>query len=217
MRSERRSLPQLLPACGALLLGASTLVAQTDPWQADLPAAHVAEVNQARTALRHGDGAAAERLLSELLAAEPDSYRAQYNLGLALLAQEKNEAAAAALERALEVRAKLGLTEPTIFNSLGWAHFLAGDLEKAEAAYLEGAKLVAINTAGSNQKLFNNLGTLYLRQGRLDEADAAFLRARDEFGSTQAEANLELVRSLRASERYQRASRQLAVKPGSRE
>lgn len=217
MRSERKSLSKLLPACGALLLGASTLAAQSDPWQVDLPAAHVAVVNQARTELRQGDGAAAERLLSELLAAEPDSYRAQYNLGLALLAQEKNEAAAAALERAVAVRAKLGLTEPTIFNSLGWAHYLAGDLDRAEVAYLEGVKLADSNTTASNQKLFNNLGALYLRQGRLDDAEAALVRARDEFGSVQAEANLELVRSLRASERYQRASRQLVVKPGGRD
>lgn len=205
---------KLLPTFGALVLGAASLAAQSDPWQAELSAAHVADVNRARTELREGDGVAAEQVLRELLAAEPDAYRAQYNLGLALLAQEKNEAAAAALERAVEIRAKLGLAEPTIFNSLGWAHYLAGDLVKAEAAYLEGVKLVAGNTRESNQKLFNNLGTLYLRQGRLDEAHATFLRARDEFGSAQGDANLELVRSLRASERYQRASRQLAVKPG---
>ena len=153
----------------------------------------------------------------ELLAVEPDYYRAQYNLGLALLAQGRNEEAAAALERAVEIRARLGLDEPTIFNSLGWARYLAGDLARAEAAYLEGVKLAPRNSRASNQKLFNNLGALYLRQGRLDDAEAVLVRARDEFGSVQAESNLEMVRSLRASERYLKASEQLVVKPAAKE
>lgn len=198
------------------LLSAPAGFAQTDPWQTELPAAHVRAADEAKSALRHGDAAAAEQKYREVLAAEPDYYRAQYNLGLALLAQGDHEAAAAALERAVEIRAKLDLDEPTVFNSLGWAWFLAGNLEKAESAYLEGVKLAASSNRASNQKLFNNLGALYLRQGRLDDAEQALVRARDEFGSTQAEANLEMVRSLRASERYRRASEQLVVKPAEK-
>jgi Tfp pilus assembly protein PilF len=207
--------PKLLAAALALA-AAPALAAQTDAWQTRLPPAHVRMADEAKSALRQGDAEAAEQRYRELLAVEPDYYRAQYNLGLALLAQGENEAAAAALERAVEIRAKLGLDEPTVFNSLGWAWFLAGNLEKAEAAYLEGVKLAASNSRGSNQRLFNNLGSLYLRQGRLDEAEKALLRARDEFGSAQAEANLEMVRSLRASERYRKASEQLVVKPADR-
>lgn len=211
MRSEPRA-----AIVGLALLVGPAASAQTDPWQTDLPPVHVRQADEAKSALRHGDAAAAERQFRELLEVEPDYYRAQYNLGLALLAQGRNEEAAAALERAVEIRAKLGLDEPTVFNSLGWAWFLAGNLEKAEAAYLEGVKLAASNSRGSNQRLFNNLGSLYLRQGRLDEAEKALLRARDEFGSAQAEANLEMVRSLRASERYRKASEQLVVKPADR-
>jgi Flp pilus assembly protein TadD len=207
--------PKLLAAALALA-AAPALAAQTDAWQTSLPPAHVRMADEAKSALRQGDAEAAEQRYRELLAVEPDYYRAQYNLGLALLAQGENEAAAAALERAVEIRAKLGLDEPTVFNSLGWAWFLAGNLEKAEAAYLEGVKLAASNSRGSNQRLFNNLGSLYLRQGRLEEAEKALLRARDEFGSAQAEANLEMVRSLRASERYRKASEQLVVKPADR-
>lgn len=210
MRSE----PNALVVTLALLVAPGAR-AQTDAWQTNLPPAHVRMADEAKSALRHGDAAAAERRYRELLAVEPDYYRAQYNLGLALLAKGENEAAAVELERAVEIRARLGLSEPTLFNSLGWAHFLAGNLDKAEAAYLEGVKLAAANSRGSNQRLFNNLGSLYLRQGRLDEAEKALVRARDEFGSAQAEANLEMVRSLRASERYRKASEQLVVKPGA--
>lgn len=214
MRSEPRRFAVALVVAA---LGVPTARAQTDAWQTTLPPAHVQRAEEAKSALRHGDAAAAERKYRELLAVEPDYYRAQYNLGLALLAQGRNEEAAAALERAVEIRARLGLDEPTIFNSLGWAHYLAGDLARAEAAYLEGVKLAPRNSRASNQKLFNNLGALYLRQGRLDDAEAVLVRARDEFGSVQAEANLEMVRSLRASERYVRASEQLVVKPAQKD
>lgn len=214
MRSEPRRLALAL-VVAALVAPAAR--AQTDAWQTTLPPAHVQRADEAKSALRHGDAAAAEQKYRELLAVEPDYYRAQYNLGLALLAQGRNEEAAAALERAVEIRAKLGLDEPTLFNSLGWAHYLAGDLAKAEAAYLRGVELAATNSPASNQKLFNNLGTLYLRQGRLDDAEAVLVRARDQFGSAQAETGLEMVRSLRASERYRRASEQLVVKPAEKD
>jgi len=214
MRSEPR---RVALAVLVVALVAPAARPQTDTWQTTLPPAHVQRADEAKSALRHGDAEEAERKYRELLAVEPDYYRAQYNLGLALLAQGRNEEAAAALERAVEIRARLGLDEPTVFNSLGWAHYLAGDLARAEAAYLEGVKLAPVNSRSSNQKLFNNLGALYLRQGRLDDAEAVLVRARDEFGSVQAEANLEMVRSLRASERYLKASEQLVVKPAEKQ
>lgn len=211
MRSEATA---GIAALTLLLVPAAS--AQSDAWQTNLPPAQVERAEEAKSALRHGDAEAAERGYRELLAVEPDYYRAQYNLGLALLAQGRNEEAAAALERAVEIRAKLGLDEPTVFNSLGWAYYLAGDLARAEAAYLRGVELAATNNRASNQKLFNNLGTLYLRLGRLDDAEAALVRARDEFGSAQAEANLEMLRSLRSSERYLEASRPLDMKRAER-
>jgi Flp pilus assembly protein TadD len=78
---------------------------------------------------------------------------------------DKLREAAKWLERALELRAKSGSDDYTIYNTLGYVYLQYQDIINAERVLTQGLKLEARLSTSSRAKLHNNLGYLYALKG----------------------------------------------------
>jgi tetratricopeptide (TPR) repeat protein len=111
----------------------------------------------------------AERMLRQLLAAEPGNANALNYLGYLLAVRgEQLDEAIRLVRRALDAEPDNG----AYLDSLGWAHFRRGDLDDAEK-YL----VAAAAKLPENSEIQDHLGDLHARKGRYAEAIAAWTRA----------------------------------------
>jgi tetratricopeptide (TPR) repeat protein len=111
----------------------------------------------------------AERMLRQVLAAEPANANALNYLGYMLAVRgEQLDEAIRLVRRALDAEPDNG----AYLDSLGWAHFRRGDLDEAEK-YLAAAAA----KLPENSEIQDHLGDLHARRGRLSEAIAAWTRA----------------------------------------
>ena len=111
----------------------------------------------------------AERMLRQVLAAEPANANALNYLGYMLAVRgEQLDEAIRLVRRALDAEPGNG----AYLDSLGWAHFRKGDLDDAEK-YLAAAAA----KLPENSEIQDHLGDLHARKGRLPEAIAAWTRA----------------------------------------
>src|SRR5688572_7211908 len=111
----------------------------------------------------------AERMLRQLLVAEPANANALNYLGYLLAVRgEQLDEAIRLVRRALDAEPDNG----AYLDSLGWAHFRRGDLDDAEK-YLAAAAA----KLPENSEIQDHLGDLHARKGRLSEAIAAWTRA----------------------------------------
>jgi tetratricopeptide (TPR) repeat protein len=116
-----------------------------------------------------GRGMDAERMLRQVLAAEPANANALNYLGYLLAVRgEQLDEAIQLVRRALDVEPDNG----AYLDSLGWAHFRKGNLDEAEK-YL----VAAADRLPENSEIQDHLGDLHARKGRLPEAIAAWTRA----------------------------------------
>jgi tetratricopeptide (TPR) repeat protein len=116
-----------------------------------------------------GRGMDAERMLRQVLAAEPGNANALNYLGYLLAVRgEQLDEAIRLVRRALDAEPDNG----AYLDSLGWAHFRKGDLDEAEK-YLAAAAA----KLPENSEIQDHLGDLHARKGRLPEAIAAWTRA----------------------------------------
>jgi tetratricopeptide (TPR) repeat protein len=116
-----------------------------------------------------GRGMDAERMLRQVLAAEPGNANALNYLGYMLAVRgEQLDEAIRLVRRALDAEPDNG----AYLDSLGWAHFRRGDLDEAEK-YLAAAAA----RLPENSEIQDHLGDLHARKGRLSDAIAAWTRA----------------------------------------
>jgi tetratricopeptide (TPR) repeat protein len=116
-----------------------------------------------------GRVADAERLLRQIVAAEPANANALNYLGY-LLANRGDQ-----LDEAIRLVRRALDTDPNngaYLDSLGWAHYRRGDLNEAEK-YLT----AAAERLPANSEVLDHLGDLHARRGRLQEAIDAWTRA----------------------------------------
>ena len=118
-----------------------------------------------------GNYTAAETTLRDILKQTPGNPIALNNLGYFLLERnERTEEALGLIQRAL----KIDPTNPSYLDSLGWAHFLLGNLEDAEKELRSAAR---IDSASATIR--EHLGDVYGKQGKLEQARAAWRHALD--------------------------------------
>ena len=130
-----------------------------------------------------GRGMEAERMLRQLLAAEPANANALNYLGYMLAVRgEQLDEAIRLVRRALDTDPDNG----AYLDSLGWAHYRKGELEMAEK-YLDAAAA----KMPENSEVQDHLGDLHARQGRLSEAIAAWTRALKGDGQDVEKAEIE--------------------------
>ena len=130
-----------------------------------------------------GRGTEAERMLRQVLAAEPANPNALNYLGYMLaLRGEQLDEAIRLVRRALDAEPDNG----AYLDSLGWAHFRKGDLDEAEK-YLAAAAA----KMPENSEVQDHLGDLHARKGRLSEAIAAWTRALKGDGQDVEKAEIE--------------------------
>jgi len=181
----------------ATALGVMPAAAQTDRYQGDrFDAALVAEVEDARSQRRAGEYEEAIDALRPVVEKEPEYYLAWYNLGLAQAKFGEVGAAAESLAKALELKERFQIPDATIYNSLGWTHYLRGDYLAAKPV-LEKAVVQEGLSESSRTRALNNLGTVLLRLREFDQAQDTLQRA-NEMGSGRAEVNLKVLDTARA-------------------
>jgi tetratricopeptide (TPR) repeat protein len=111
----------------------------------------------------------AERILRQILSAEPANPNALNTLGYMLAMRgEQLDEAISLVRRALEKDPDNG----AYLDSLGWAHFRRGDLAEAQK-YLS----AAAERMPDNSEVLDHLGDLRARQGQLQDAISAWTRA----------------------------------------
>jgi tetratricopeptide (TPR) repeat protein len=111
----------------------------------------------------------AERVLRQLVAADPSNSRALNHLGYLLANRgEQLDEAVALVKRALAGDPD----RPEYLDSLGWAHFKRGELNDA-MKYLTAAAA----KLPSNSEVQDHLGDVHARRGALPEAIAAWTKA----------------------------------------
>lgn len=115
-------------------------------------------------------------LWSRAVAVDPASKLAHNNLGAALLAQGKIDAATKHFQQTLDVAPadtlpeKAPPTEGEKYHAIGLSLQQKGNLRGAETYYLE-----ALREDPQHYRAWNNLGVLYAGQARFDEALEAFI------------------------------------------
>ena len=125
----------------------------------------------------------AERLLRQLLAAEPANANALNYLGYLLANRgDQLDEAIRLVRRALDVEPENG----AYLDSLGWAYFRKGDHDEAEK-YL----VAAAARLPQNSEVQDHLGDLHVRKGRLPEAIEAWTRALNGDGQDVEKAAIE--------------------------
>lgn len=138
-------------------------------------------------------------IINQLVAERQDYYRGYFNLGLAYGELKEFSKAQESFSKALEIRAKLGLPDTTIFNSAGWVCMNAGNIDCAKN-YFEQAISENRDTPNFTTKAaYNNLGQLYFNAQRFDEAKRYLRIAYDKFGSTAAGDTLKLIDEIEKS------------------
>jgi predicted O-linked N-acetylglucosamine transferase (SPINDLY family) len=135
---------------------------------ADAPDQVDALLQQALERYQSGELAAAEKLVRDVLALDPDRPAAHHFLGVLALGDGRVDMAIASIGRAIELRPN----EAQCHSNLGSALLAAGRLAEAEASYRE-----ALRLAPDAPQLHYNLGALLARLGRLPDAEASFRAA----------------------------------------
>ena len=116
-----------------------------------------------------GRGTDAERILRQIVSAEPMNASALNYLGYLLAVRgEQLDEAIQLVQRALKEDPDNG----AYLDSLGWAYFRRGSLDEAEK-YL----VAAVKQLPENSEIQDHLGDLFARRGRLADAVGAWTRA----------------------------------------
>ena len=119
----------------------STRAQEADRWGQKPKPESVSKLADALN-IRETDIAKSEALMREVLAVDPDYYRAQYNLGLVCLALNKKTEAVEELKKAYAIQEKFAEKDYSIYTDLGRAYEQAGMKEEAKTAFATGARLI---------------------------------------------------------------------------
>jgi tetratricopeptide (TPR) repeat protein len=155
-----------------------------------LPVAAISQTSafdRGRTARSNNRLADAERAFEEVLRADPNHYRARYNLCLVYESRAVQapagaprlagfRKAAGCLEQALRMpqRGASGEHAYTIFNTLGLIYLALGNYERANQLLQEGFRNRGRLSDFSRGRLFANMGYLYAVQGDVANARKFF-------------------------------------------
>ena len=123
----------------------------------------------------------AEELLEQVLDEFPDDPGARNDLAYLWATEKKN------LHRALLMAQEAVAAEPESYaylDTLGWVHFLLGELEDAERC------LAKANEKETDPVLLSHLGDLHLAKGKPEEAKACFQKALVLFDENQQKNEL---------------------------
>jgi tetratricopeptide (TPR) repeat protein len=157
------------------------------------------QVDEAREKQNAKDFSGAEDILHDVLKSRPDYYRAAHNLGLLYQTKGETEKALAYLNKAKEIGTENSISDPLIYNSLGWTQLVAGRYEDAQATLLEGLKAVqAVESPTedlrlSKARILNSLGYLYLQRGDTASARKYIQMSLDDYPTVGASSVLDIV------------------------
>lgn len=188
---------------GAQLLVPQVVWSQEDHFQKEIPPGNVQRLEVARQLRKNGKIADAIKRLRSLIRDEPNYYRAHYNLALAYVFKKDYDEAIKSFKKALEIKQYSNITDATIYNSIGWFYFLKGNYGKSEEYFKIAMKKENLDllTIESKQKLFNNIGVLYMNMGELELSKKYWNKSVDEYNSSQARKNLEMLKELKATQK----------------
>lgn len=144
------------------------------------------------------DGHVAESIaaLRTIVAAAPEHFRAQYNLGLAYALSDEGALARTALATAAALREAQDLPDATIHNTYGWQLLRLGEVEAALAQFERGMAMAASLTPESRLRLLNNYSLALIQARRYSEAEIQLRNLLQQSDNPLARRNLEWVQTL---------------------
>ena len=128
-------------------------------------------------------------LLEEITAAEPDYYRAWFNLALAHFKKdpENREAYLSAFKEADRIQtANEHIVDGSLYNTIGWILLNDRQYEESEEYLRKGLALQESNSEWTNAALLYNMGRLHFERLQYDQAEAFLDRAIDDYKNPQA-------------------------------
>ena len=194
----------------AVILGLLALAAvqgeAADRFQPSIPAAQERQLDRARTLRRTEGGAQSISVLETLVRENPDYYLARYNLALAYAESNDLPRAVTQFQEAQKLQDKYRISDPTLYNSLGWANLLRGNYVDAEAAFKKAESQFGSLPDESQRRLLNNMGVLYQYKKDYDKAETYFKRSAENHSSTLGQHSLQ---SNQVLQQYQQQQQQL--------
>lgn len=160
-----------------------------DKYQANIAKSAVTRLDQAVAVRRSGDLEQARKLLQQLTAQYPEYYRALYNLGLVYADAGEPKKAVETLLKADGLRKRLGVDDPTLDNSIGWAYLLSGQYGKADEYFALSLQNVNQMPKSSQARLYNNYAQLRIYQSNYSDAEK-YLKLSTAKGSAVADQTL---------------------------
>ena len=137
----------------------------------------------------------AESLILNVLQKDPQSYRANYLLGLTYSDAKKPVLAVNALKKASDLREVTASKDYTIYNALGLAYMEIGDFANAKTNLSKGVAAKDFLSSDSYARVANNLALVYLSEGNVEKA-APLLKQSASAGNKMAQFNLSLLTSV---------------------
>ncbi|MCP4318265.1 MAG: tetratricopeptide repeat protein [Hyphomicrobiales bacterium] len=133
------------------------------------------------------------RILEEVVAVNPEYYRAHFNLGLAYHELGEYEKSTRSFNRALKIREQQKIDDVTLLNTAGWVSLKNGDFRRAENLLKQAEALTKGTKTYTEGAVHGNLGQLYFLTQRFDKAQRHLTIARDQFGSKESAYYLNLL------------------------
>ena len=202
----------VLMLASAWWLMALAAVWPQDKFQAEFSEDTVGRLERARELKKH-DPEQAVRKLETLVAQVPDYYRAQHHLGISLAQQGKYDEALEVLGKALEIKQARGIGDASLYNSIGWVHFLNGNYPRAQELLEQAVESDEPASQTTRLRAYNNLGTVYLQMGRYEASREVLIRAAEDFDSELARKQLRVLKVAEEERRKVRQELGPAVKP----
>jgi Flp pilus assembly protein TadD len=160
---------------------AGSAAGQTDPYRT--------QIDRAKQLRLNGAVDQSAVIVRDVLAKDPQNFRATYTKGLIELDKGSPKAAVSTLNSAITSLRGQPAPDPTIYNTLGYALMNQGRLDDAARAFQKGYTVKDALPATSQQKLLNNMSLLYRLKG--DQASAnTYLAQAAQAGSPQARMNM---------------------------
>jgi hypothetical protein len=128
------------------------------------------------------------KILQDVVAKNPDYYRARYNLGLLYTSLRQYRDAIEQFEQAARIAESAHIEDLDLPIDLGWAYALAGRSKDAEAQYTKAWNSVDRLDAATRNKLLTRRAYLYVEGGEAAKLEDYKAQVRAKWGDNSVKA-----------------------------
>lgn len=150
------------------------------------------EAKRELTAVFKGDPVESPDLIPALVTNQV-YYEAAKLVGSVEIRRGNEDAGLKVYEQTLDAKRTLKMEDGEIYNRLGWAYYLNGELERSKEFLSQAVRTTEPVPKETRVKSLNNLGLVCFVKGDLEEAQRVFEQSQREFGSPFAERSIQQI------------------------